>query len=145
MCVSLYQKLCRVRDNQKAPSSQRGAVFVEAAIATPLLALLFVGVVQFGFAFGVLSSLRNASAVGARAAILGSNPTTQKVCDAAKNSISGVIDIAQLACEISPAVLPVPGTSPVTITLSYPMRMISPNALFGSEEVINLTAHTTMQ
>jgi hypothetical protein len=146
MRFSVCAKFCRVADNvQRTEFNQKGTVFVEAAIATPILALLFAGVIQFGFAFGVLSSLRNASAVGARAAVLGTNPTNQQVCDAAKSSISGIIDVAQLACETSPAVLPVPGTTPVTITLSYPMRMFSANSLFGTDEVLSLTAHTTMQ
>ena len=60
MRFSVCAKFCRVADNvQRTEFNQKGTVFVEAAIATPILALLFAGVIQFGFAFGVLSSLRN--------------------------------------------------------------------------------------
>lgn len=146
MRFSVCEQLRRVGDRFGTTAlNEEGTVFVEAAIVTPILALFFVGVMQFGFAFGVLSSLRSASAVGARAAVLGTNPTSQQVCDAAKSSISGVVDVSQLVCDISPVELPTPGTMPVTITLSYPVRMLAPNSLFGSGDVLNLTARTTMQ
>ncbi len=121
--------------------AERGAAFIEAAFVAPMLLLLFLGMVQFGFAFGVLSQLRSASAVGARAAILSTNQTQAQVCDAAKNSLTSLVDMSLLVCETSPAILPAGTNAPVTVTLTYPVRVFLPNA--GS--TFQLSAHTTMQ
>ena len=121
--------------------AERGAAFTEAAFVAPMLLLLFLGMVQFGFAFGVLSQLRSASAVGARAAILSTNQTQTQVCDAAKNSLTSLVDMSLLVCETSPAILPAGTNAPVTVTLTYPVRVFLPNA--GS--TFQLSAHTTMQ
>jgi Flp pilus assembly protein TadG len=120
---------------------ERGAAFIEAAFVAPMVLLLFLGMVQFGFAFGVLSQLRSATAVGARVAILGTNQTQSQVCDAAKNSLASLVDTTLLVCETTPTILPAAGNTPVTVTLSYPVRLFSPD--IGS--TVQLTAHTTMQ
>jgi Flp pilus assembly protein TadG len=133
----------RVREDLEHQPLQRerGSVFIEAALVTPVLMLLFMGVVQFGFAFGILSQLRSASAVGARAAILGTNQTHSQVCDAAKSALTNVLDVSQLECQTSPEILPAPQNTQVTVTLQYPFRVLLPEA--GS--VLSLSAHTTMQ
>jgi Flp pilus assembly protein TadG len=46
---------------RRVGEAERGAAFIEAAFVAPMLLLLFLGMVQFGFAFGVLSQLRSAS------------------------------------------------------------------------------------
>jgi Flp pilus assembly protein TadG len=131
----------REDSEQRLPPAEQGSVFIEAALVTPLLMLMFLGVVQFGFAFGILSQLRSASAVAARAAILGTNQNHTQVCDAAKSALTNVLDVSQLVCQTSPEILPAPENTQVTVTLQYPFRVLLPEA--GS--VLSLSAHTTMQ
>ena len=122
-----------------------GSALVEAAIVTPLLIMLIVSLMQFGYIYGVLANLRGASAVGARTAILGSGQTSTQVCNAARNSITTLIDATLLSCQTSPSVLPTTSDSPVTITLSYPVPLLASQAGFLKGPTITLSAQTTMQ
>lgn len=125
--------------------SESGSVFVEAAVVAPVLVMLFVSIIQFGHVFGVLTNLRGASAVAARAAILGSAQTSQQVCNAAINSVSSIIDPNQVTCLTSPSVLPAAPNSPVTITLTYPVPILASQSGFIRGPTLTLTAATTMQ
>lgn len=122
-----------------------GGAFVEAAVVTPLLITLIVSIMQFGYVYGVMANLRGASAVGARAAILGSGQSSQQVCTAARNALASIIDTTQLNCYTSPAVLPAAANSPVTITLSYPVPILASSSGAFKGPTLTLTAHTTMQ
>jgi Flp pilus assembly protein TadG len=124
---------------------ESGSAFVEAAVVTPLLIMLVVSIMQFGYIFGVMANLRGASAVAARAAILGTGNTHLDVCNAARNSIASIIDATQLSCQTSPAVLPAAANSPVTITLSYPVPILASQAGVLKGPTITLSARTTMQ
>jgi len=125
--------------------SEFGGAFVEAAVVTPLLIMLLVSIMQFGYVYGVLSNLRGASAVGARAAILGSGQTSQQVCSAARNALASIIDTTQLNCYTSPSTLPAAANAPVTITLSYPVPILASSSGAIKGPTLTLTAHTTMQ
>ncbi len=125
--------------------SEFGGAFVEAAVVTPLLIMLIVSIMQFGYVYGVMSNLRGASAVGARAAILGSGQTSQQVCSAARNALASLIDTSQLNCYTSPSVLPAAANAPVTITLSYPVPIWSSPTGILRGPTLTLTAQTTMQ
>lgn len=131
----------RGRSLQILWSSERGGAFVEAALVTPLMMILFLGVAQFGVAFGILGQLRGASAVGARAAVLGTNSTHVQVCDAARSAVAGALDVSQIVCQTSPETLPAPANTRVTVTLRYPFHFLFPEG--GS--ILNLSAQTTMQ
>lgn len=126
-------------------SPERGGAFVEAAVVTPLLIMLLVSTMQFGYVYGVLSNLRGASAVGARAAILGSGRTSQEVCGAARNALASIIDTSLLDCYTTPQILPAAANSPVTITLSYPVPILASQAGVLKGPTLTLTAQTTMQ
>jgi Flp pilus assembly protein TadG len=122
-----------------------GGAFVEAAVVTPFLITLIVSIMQFGYVYGVLSNLRGASAVGARAAVLGSGQSSQQVCSAARNALASIIDTTELNCYTSPSVLPAAANSPVTITLSYPVPILASSSGLLRGPTFMLTAHTTMQ
>ena len=124
---------------------ESGSALVEAAVVTPLLIMLVVSLMQFGYMYGVLSNLRGASAVGARAATLGSGQTSLQVCNAARNSMATIIDAALLSCQTNPSVLPTTSNSPVTITLSYPVPLFASQGGFLKGPTITLSAQTTMQ
>jgi Flp pilus assembly protein TadG len=126
-------------------SSQSGSVFVEAAIVTPMLMMLIVSMMQFGYVYGVLTNLRGASAVAARMAVLGTPRSQTDVCQAAKNAMNSMVDPSQLECQTSPSVLPAPLNSPVTITLSYPVPILASNSGVLKGPTFTVSARTTMQ
>jgi Flp pilus assembly protein TadG len=126
-------------------SLQSGSVLVEAAFVTPLLMMMFMGIVQFGQMYGVLSNLRGASAVAARAAILGAGRSATEVCDTARAAVGNLVDVGRLECRTSPSYLPAKANTPVTITLNYPMPVLSGASAFLPGPTLTLTAKTTMQ
>jgi Flp pilus assembly protein TadG len=126
-------------------SAEFGGAFVEAAMVTPLLIMLLVSIMQFGYVFGIQTNLRGASAIAARAAVLGSGQTSQQVCNTAYNSIANIVDASQVTCETSPSVLPAAPNSPVTITLRYPVPLLASQAGFIKGPTLTLSAATTMQ
>lgn len=124
---------------------QLGGTFVEAAFVTPILMMIIVSIMQFGHVYGILSNLRGASAVGARAAILGTGLTSHEVCAAARNTLANLIDTTQLNCHTSPSTLPAAANSPVTIILSYPVPILASPSGALQGPTLTLTAQTTMQ
>jgi|GEM_PF-4156716 Flp pilus assembly protein TadG len=126
-------------------SKQSGGAFVEAAVVTPMLLMLIVSMMQFGYIYGVLTNLRGASAVAARMAILGSASSQVDVCEAAKNAVTSIVDASQLECQTSPSVLPAPVNSPVTITLSYAVPLLASNSGVLKGPTFTVSARTTMQ
>lgn len=70
---------------------------VEFAITLPLVALLLFAIIQYGLIFGAHISLRNASAVAARYAILSNpTPTVTEVEDVARNSLGPLLSVSNL-------------------------------------------------
>ncbi len=126
-------------------SSQSGSAFVEAAVVTPMLLMLIVSMMQFGYIYGVLTNLRGASAVAARMAVLGTANSRLDVCEAARNAVTSIVDAAQLDCQTSPSVLPAPMNSPVTITLTYPVPILASNSGVLKGPTFLVSARTTMQ
>jgi Flp pilus assembly protein TadG len=124
---------------------QSGSVLVETAFVTPLLMAMLMGMIQFGHMYGVMSHLRGASAVAARAAILGAGRTTNEVCDAARAAAGDFVDLSRLECVTSPAYLPAQANTPVTITLNYPVAVLTGASGIFSGPTVRLTAKTTMQ
>jgi Flp pilus assembly protein TadG len=114
-------------------------------MVTPLLFSLFIATIQMGHMYGVMANLRTASAVAARVAILGTAQSTSEVCDAARASLLTSLNSSQLSCQTSPAILPLNGTAPITVTLTYPVSILAPGNGAFQGPTLNLTAQTTMQ
>jgi len=129
----------------KIPKKQDGVVFVEAAVVMPILLILVAGTIQFGYFFGVLSNLRNASTLAARSAVLGTGLSSTEVCDTARRALASTLDPLMLVCSTTPATLPVTSNSPVTVSLSYPAPVIARFGAFGSESTWTVRTETTMQ
>lgn len=124
---------------------EQGSTMTEAALVMPVMFLIIAGIIQYGYVFGALITLRNASAVAARAAVLSNNPSMTSVCDAAENSISPMLDPNQLTCATNPTTLPVSSSTPVTVTLTYPIPIIISYPGLQSGPTWSLTVQTTMQ
>jgi hypothetical protein len=125
-------------------NQERGSALMEAAIVLPVFFLLTSGVIQFGYLYSQLITLRNASVVAAREAILGTNPTTTQVCAAARNALGGAMDPNLLTCQTTPSVLPVTTGTQVTVSLSYAAPTII-SMRGGAPSSWTLIANSTMQ
>jgi Flp pilus assembly protein TadG len=124
---------------------ESGSAIIEAAYVTPLLLVLVMGTIQVGHLYGVLTNLRGASAVGARAAILGTGQTAQEVCETARNAIVHLVHPEQIGCETSPSTLPATSNTPVTVTLTYSVPVLASHAALFRGPTVTLSAQTTMQ
>ena len=120
--------------------SERGAEVVEMAIITPLLLLVIMGVVDFGFLFQRYSVLTNAAMEGAR---VGTLPGYQIPADVEARvqayAASGGVNPATISVEAIPTTVPAPGggTYPavqVTVEHEYTLDYIGPiAAIFGGD------------
>jgi Flp pilus assembly protein TadG len=130
-----------------------GAELIEMAIVLPLLLLLFMGLVDFGFMFRRYIVLTNAAAEGARVASLpGYTPadvTARVAAYAANSGVSGAVNTATVT-------VTVPGgagggawpASQVTVTHVYNFQYVTPMAaLFGGtmNGNVTMTSRATMR
>ena len=131
--------------------SEDGAELIEMAIVLPLLMLLIMGMVDFGFLFQRYVVLTNAAAEGARVASLpgysAGDATTRVQAYAVNGGVSGAVNVA-----VAPVSLP--GTnggswpaSQVTVTHVYTYQYIGPIAAIfgGTGGTVTLTSRATMR
>jgi hypothetical protein len=132
--------------------TEQGAELIEMAIVTPLLLLLVMGIVDFGFLFQRYVVLTNAAVEGARVATLPGYTTidAQERVEAyaSDGGVPGLVTVVA-----APVSLPGVGggTWPgmqVTVTHVYTLQYIAPIAtLVGGSTAANitLTARATMR
>lgn len=131
---------------------ERGAELVEMAIVTPILLLLVMGIVDFGFLFQRYVVLTNAAVEGARVATMPGYTTADAQARvqayAANGGIPGAVTATAAAISLPGAG---GGTWPgmqVTATHVYNLQYIAPIVrLVGgsSAAAITLTARSTMR
>ncbi len=126
-------------------ASEVGSALVEAAIVMPIFFLMVAGTIEFGHLYTSLIVLRNASAVAARAAVLGTEQTTTQVCNAARAALNAGFEPFLLKCLTSPSILPATSGTPITVTLSYPVPLFSVGAGAVPGTTWTLTTQTVMQ
>ena len=133
--------------------SERGAELIEMAIVTPILLLLVMGVVDFGFLFQRYIVLTNAAVEGARVATLPgydwqSDGEARALAYAAAGGISGPVTASAVLVSLPGAG---GGTWPgvqITVTHVYNLQYITPIAVLvggTSAASITLTAQSTMR
>ena len=144
---------------------QRGTAIVEFAIVLPLLLILIIGIVEFGFIFYDQAMVTNASREGARTGIVfntDGNGNFSPVSDSTiadrvetyllDNLISLGDSTAQFSLDPAPQRVPNPSTgqlSPggtLTVTVRYPYTfLVLPRFVADVTGQINLTARTVMR
>lgn len=116
--------------------TDRGAVAVEFAIVLPILLLLILGIVEFGRAYYVQTTLSGAAREGVRAMALHNNAseaiTTVQSSALGLGVTSGQIAISPSSCTLG---------STVTVTVTYPMAYLT--GFFG--DTLTLTGKGTMR
>ena len=127
--------------------SQRGAAAVEFALVVPVLLALVLGIVEFGRAYYIETTLSSAAREGVRSMALQNDATTARTTT--KNAATGLtLTDSQIAISyLSPVTATsctVTGTTAppsVVVTITYPMAYIT--QFFGSS--ITLTAKGVMR
>ncbi len=99
--------------------NDRGAAAVEMALVLPMLLLLIFGIIDFGRMLNAQITLTEAAREGARASVLGADPTA--AARAASTNL-GVIPVPTVAaCPASPK-----PTDNATVTTTYTFHFITP-------------------
>ncbi len=132
-------------------TDERGAELIEMAIALPLLLLVVMGIVDFGFLFQRYLVLTNAAMEGARVAVLPgysvADAQARATTYATTGGVPGPVNAVATAVSLPGAG---GGTWPgmrITVTHVYQYQYIGPIAgLFGgSFSSVTLTAQSTVR
>lgn len=114
--------------------NDRGAAAVEFALVLPVLLVLVFGIIEFGRAYNLQTTLTAAARQGARVMALKNNET-----DAKAAAISAAAVLGLTVTEVSTTPCATGGTTTVTVT--YPMSFVS--GYFGTS--ITLTGRGVMR
>ena len=130
----------------KLHRKQSGQSLVEFALTLPLLALLLFGIIQYGLIFAAVITVRTASAVGARYAVVGT-PSTNSVVAVATGAVAPLL-VANNATATVNMNATVGGTSGAkSVTVSYNLPLIIPFVVPGKTagSTLALSATTVMR
>ncbi len=125
----------------KTRSREAGATIVEATLVIPLFLLLLLGIFQLGMILSAQITLKNASAVAVRAAVL-SSATADDVKQAAATAIQPSLDPARLTTALTSTTVNGLPASQVTLTYQYQVVV---NFLPGMGGNIALSATSIMR
>lgn len=110
----------------------KGQSLVEFALVMPLLMLILVGIIEFGFMFSGYLSLTNASREAARVISLGG---TYIEAEARISNVVGILNPEDITMLTSADVSTLDRGDSITVTLRYPYHFITPflAPLFGGD------------
>ena len=131
----------------KSHGNKSGQSLVEFALTLPLLALVLFGICQYGLIFAAIITVRNASAVGARYAVIGtpSVASVQAVATAAVGPMLNVNNVTGVTVDPNATVGSASGAKSVTVNYSLPLIIpfVVPGKTAGS--TLALSATTVMR
>ena len=132
--------------------SERGAELVEMALVLPVLLLVIVGIIEFGFMFQRFLVLTNAANEGARVAILPSYSAGDAEARAISYAVQSGVPAGTVTAVMTPGINLTEGARcaqgrRVTVTHTYQFQYINPiAAMFGPTLAqITLTGRSTMR
>lgn len=132
--------------------SERGAELIEMALVLPILLLVLVGIVEFGFMFQRFLVLTNAANEGARVAILPSYGAGDAEARAIAYAVASGLPANTVNAVMTPNIAIAEGARcasgrRVTVTHAYQFTYINPiTAMFGPTLAnITLTGTSTMR
>jgi Flp pilus assembly protein TadG len=126
----------------KSHGRKSGQSLVEFALTLPLLALVLFGICQYGLIFAAIITVRNASAVGARYAVIGT-PSASSVQAVAKCAVAPMLN-SNLASVVYDPNATVGGTSGAkSVTVIYNLPLIIPFVVPGKSAGSTLTLTNT--
>src|SRR5437879_5934290 len=114
----------------RGPSGQEsGSDIVEFAVLLPFFALLLFGIVQYGLLFAAYITIRNASAAGARQAIISTD--ISNIVAVAKASVGPLLNSGSLT--VTPTATNMNGRAGTIVIVSYPFKLIIPYVVPGRD------------
>lgn len=119
-----------------------GQSMVETALVMPIILMLLLGVVDFGFLFNNYLVIDNASREGARSAAVGS---TDAVITSTVTGMTASLDQSKLKTTINPSGAGRTKGTQVTITVEYDYSLLTPIIGLVITNPVHLTAHTVMR
>jgi len=121
-------------------NSERGAAAVEFALVLPVLLILVLGIVEFGRAYNVQTTLSAAAREGVRVMALQSSASEARA--ATKTAALPTVVLSDGEIAVSPSSCVVTGSAAsATVTVTYPMTFIT--NFFGTS--ITLTGTGVMR
>ena len=132
--------------------SETGAELIEFALVFPLLLLVVLGIIDFGFLFQQYEVVTNAAREGARIAVLPDYaPSDASTRAIAYLTAAGLTDVARTAAVGAPVPVSIGGNcmSTVSVTVTYPHAFVFLSGIasyFGSTfGTATLRASSTMR
>jgi Flp pilus assembly protein TadG len=131
--------------------SESGAELIEVALTLPLLMLVVLGIIEFGFVFQQYEVVTNAAREGARVAVLGySTPDTQARVNDYLNAAGLNASLATTNVNLlAPVSVGTNCMSPVQVTVAYPHPVPFIGGIMtyfgGSFGSLTLNASSTMR
>jgi Flp pilus assembly protein TadG len=101
----------------------KGQSLVETALVLPIILLLLMGIIDFGFMFNNYLMVGNASREGARKAAAGA---TDSEIRALVGNASATLDASRMTVTITPSQLQRKKGDEVAVTVDYDYSMITP-------------------
>lgn len=106
------------------PSRERGATAVEFALVLPILLVLVIGIIEFGRAYHVQTTLSNAARDGARVMALQDSATAARAT--AKDSAPGLsLTDSMIAVTPTRCASDTTAAGQVSVTIDYPFALVS--------------------
>lgn len=130
----------------KKMKGQRGASAIEFAIILPVLVVILIGIMEFGYVMFAKAVITNASREGARRGIVFSDPRPgdAEIIQAVSNYCSNLIPSATVTTQVARA-----GNAagdPLTVRVNYLHNFwVLHNLPFGIAGPISLIAETVMR
>ena len=115
---------------------------VEFAITLPILAVFLFGICQFGFIFAAVLTVRNASAVGARYAVVGS-PANSNVQAIAVAALSPMLTVVNNNGTATVTQTNLAGNTATSVKVTYNLPLIIPFVVPGKTAGGSLTLSAT--
>jgi|SRR5579871_1783392 len=122
------------------PINRRGGqTLIEFALTLPLLALVLFGIIQYALIFAASITIRNASVMGAREAVIGTN----NAAAVAKAAVAPLLSPSLASATLQTT--NVAGAYAYSLTVTYPLPLIIPFVVPGGASSRTLTATTVMR
>lgn len=131
---------------------RKGQSLVEFAMVLPILVVLLFGIIQFGFIFAAYMTIRNATVIAARYAVLSvtnSPPTKAQIQDVAKQAVTPMLKISNVtAVNVDTNVTVGAAAGATSVQIVYNLPLIIPFVVAPGQDVPNtltLSATTVMR
>jgi Flp pilus assembly protein TadG len=136
----------RTRLRAHDPDRDRGAAMVEFALVLPILLILTLGIINFGYLFGQKLSLNQAVREGARAAVVAQGLNGTTVQEKVQSAVGGMIPAADVTATADIDCGAITGVGQqLKVTANAPTELLVPMPIPGFPTEFNLDAEAVFR